>query len=556
MENKKRKLSGLILTGSALAGMANTAATTTSAGFIDFTKKVGSGLKSAVMKHPAISFAVLGVTTLACGVYFVAKRTIRQKQKEDVDQNSPKYKLGNKLKKIGESIEKKKEKDKFNENSKLLIECLEKSGLTDSFEDICEKNKNKNQDGLLYLLKSGNFCKDIAEKLGQLVVNYTGFQKLLFDNNEFDENMGERLITFISNLIINKDLKDKKDNLITFFESIDQHGLKTFSKLIKSSANNALWTIAYLFSKESTLTKNFALLLNKFVDYKKEENSVLINLKLRIFSYFINKTCYSEGNGDEKDKKEEDENEGRAGFTFVLEQKYLDNDFFEGFSKLFSLGDFNKVCDEFIEMFKFNKKFSESKIKGFVSLIKCVKQEKKFNENFCDILKKCQVYKAFEPFFIFDYFDENLSRGFFKILDNDKFNSHKFLRLIIGINGTYNNAGIGFRSLLYYVNTLKNGEKILNNFLDFINDEKFEGVALVNFFKIIEEFSSVDRDKNKNFSIFLSSKDLDVKKFIGKLSDKKFDSENFAKDLKQEDFNAEQCISKNGLKKEVQEIKK
>ena len=42
MENKKRKLSGLILTGSALAGMANTAATTTSAGFIDFTKKLAA----------------------------------------------------------------------------------------------------------------------------------------------------------------------------------------------------------------------------------------------------------------------------------------------------------------------------------------------------------------------------------------------------------------------------------------------------------------------------------------------------------------------------------
>lgn len=38
MGERKKKLSGLILTSSALAGVASTAATTTSAGVIDFLK--------------------------------------------------------------------------------------------------------------------------------------------------------------------------------------------------------------------------------------------------------------------------------------------------------------------------------------------------------------------------------------------------------------------------------------------------------------------------------------------------------------------------------------
>ena len=45
MENKKRKLGGLILTGSALAGFASNAATTTGAGFSDFLKNKVSNFK-------------------------------------------------------------------------------------------------------------------------------------------------------------------------------------------------------------------------------------------------------------------------------------------------------------------------------------------------------------------------------------------------------------------------------------------------------------------------------------------------------------------------------
>lgn len=54
MSERKRKLSGLILTSSALAGVASTAATTTSAGVIDFLKS-GALRGLNIVKNSAIN---------------------------------------------------------------------------------------------------------------------------------------------------------------------------------------------------------------------------------------------------------------------------------------------------------------------------------------------------------------------------------------------------------------------------------------------------------------------------------------------------------------------
>ena len=90
MQDKKKKLSGLILTGSAIASMVGSAANTASADFDDFLENLkdgvsqgvdvvktsvnmlGSNLKNFIIEHPKLSLAMLGVTALACvagGVY-------------------------------------------------------------------------------------------------------------------------------------------------------------------------------------------------------------------------------------------------------------------------------------------------------------------------------------------------------------------------------------------------------------------------------------------------------------------------------------------------------
>lgn len=231
MENKKRKLSGLILTSSALAGMASTAATSTSAGFMGFLKSgfdkvknidTGSKLKNVVVKLRVVAAAVnVTIVSTISGLYSLAKRAANRPSKIIVQDRIDKLKyLGKKY--LGNAC---LAREKFEENLKSIA----KNELVfKNFKwQLNEKNEEK-QEKLTILLSRKHFeeqtikkyeNKKLLEKLTQL------FEQLSKEEVEAISENPNCITSLIENFELEKILKIIKSEDFKaekFFEFFDE----------------------------------------------------------------------------------------------------------------------------------------------------------------------------------------------------------------------------------------------------------------------------------------------------------------------------------------------
>ena len=261
MENKKRKLSGLILTSSALAGMASTAATSTSAGFMGFLKSgfdkvknidTGSKLKNVVVKLRVVAAAVnVSIVSTISGLYSLAKRAANRPSKimsKEVQYRIDKLKyLGKKY--LGNAC---LAQIKFKEN----LESIAKNELVfKNFKwQLNEKNEEK-QEKLTILLSRKHFeeqtikkyeNKKLLEKLTQL------FEQLSKEEVEAISENPNCITSLIENFELEKILK-----IIKSEDFKAEKFFKFFDKFFKEEEDFEIF-------KNWLESKNFNL--NKLVD--------------------------------------------------------------------------------------------------------------------------------------------------------------------------------------------------------------------------------------------------------------------------------------------------
>lgn len=273
MENKKRKLSGLILTSSALAGMASTAATSTSAGFMKFLKSgfdkvknidTGSKLKNVVVKLRVVAAAVnVSIVSTISGLYSLAKRAANRPSKimsKEVQDIIAKY-LGEKKYLKNDCLA----QIKFKAN----LESIAKNELV--FKNFKLQLNEKNEEKLTFLLSGKYFeeqtikkyeNKNLSEKLTQLL------KKLSKEEVEAISKNPNCITSLIENFELEKILKIiksedfKAEKFFEFFDEFfkEKEDFEIFNNWLES--------------------KNFnSTILNKLVD-----NVIIENLNSYTFS--------------------------------------------------------------------------------------------------------------------------------------------------------------------------------------------------------------------------------------------------------------------------------
>lgn len=535
MENKKRKLSGLILTGSALAGMANTAATTTGTGFGDFLKNRVSNFKDITTN---LGNKLRHTATSAKFIDFLNSKIDKTK---DVA-----TRVGSTLNNVVTKSIIPVLLDKAAALSGSVREPVLTKYSSDSkhnnYNDVNEttngesKNENRlnstNAKGEQLNEKLNYYTDSIKERSASKSIS--NIDVLIKNNDEFDEIMAEFLLRFISYDV----LSEKGAGIFSkFLANLGENGIKIFSKLIKKSekVTDSIWNLIGDCDKSA---ENFGLLINGFNGSED---------RLEKLAKFIEETSFIEH------KNEYGEKQFVSKFAVLLRQEEFDQDIAKFVSTIFNSNSSDEKNNNMVSLKKMlNDEFFEDDYAK--KLIKNIKKHKsvinigkvldnrieKHKEN---IEKKgASIGNIKKLTTNNDEFDEIMAGNLIKLLeyhfDIDDKGANNFSKLL----ATLSNNGIKtFSKLIKKSEEVthsiwnlfrESDNKSLENFGLLINEVNGSEDSLKKLKEIIENTSCIEHDNKKGerisentLAILLKQKSFD--QTAAKNFSTLFNSENF-----------------------------
>ena len=563
MDEKKKKLSGLILTGFALAGIASTAAADKiSADFSSFFKdfkgvasrglgvfKTGfSKLRDVVVRYPKLSAILLGASALVSVGYYnyynYKKTTAEHYKKTTAELEVLKQDILNPEK--NQSKEKREGLVKFfNKLSTHEVHCLYSfySKIKDNLE---AKTK------FIHLITAD---EEVADKL-----------ILLLDNFNFNKKSAQGLVSFLEcdkencfiNLLKSKDfVKDAVRGLAYLLEESEGLGslsLSTFVNLFKDNEKGEMVAdeLAVLLRDDffnKNTAKGLVLLLGRHLEDEKEIKQLLRYCYDKNATGFAKLLGSYEFNYNAAEKlimmfKAFDEEASMAFMKLIgncetintplslIKDNNFDNDAAKGFACFFKEANKEKNMKSVHDFFKFCLEDSKDAISGLVYLLKNFGKTNNSPFN-CDLMENL----TFNPY----------ARNLRYLLANCNKKSAeglaKFLKKFQDFGFRYYGAFWHFLA--------KCSEASINGLIECFKDDGYsekiaERLALLikifnngdSMFRIFQKQQSVSR-----FISLLNSEDLDVKKFRDSI-----DVDFLSKELQKQNFNAERFIEKQGLK--------
>ena len=557
MQDKKKKLSGLILTGSAIASMVGSAANTASADFDDFLENLkdgvsqgvdvvktsvnmlGSNLKKIIIEHPKLSLAMLGVTALASvyqGVSYIRKinKKVEDLKKEMLNLNSD-------------------VKDKEIEIYKSNIERL--------FTKLSRYKVHK-FDYFFTKMKESPDCKaqfiDLIKKGEEVVDRFVS----LIECWKFSEKSAESLVLFLESDkegIFTKVLKSHyfDKGTTSGLAVLLRHkgfGIYSLSKLFKLLENNNLG---------ESIVDEFAILLGSWHFDESAANGFVLLLE----------NCYSEQkikglklllrNCDKKStnklacmmgQSSREKFDEKAAKKLLLLLENFDGEAAENFRGLLKEVYIDGIRN-YIGMIK-SDKFSEKAAKGFAHLLKvssawelanriirCLSYGAKAVVGFFLILENCNETNANGVRRKLAYTDRDELEFFLEKCDSEL--AKKICMILKYANDNLDLFNRFFNHALY---------RTIDVFIDMVKSEDFGKSSAQNFsqlngYYLSELFRQFDEKSSKRFLLLLNSEKLDANKLNKKIGKCEFDPEFFAKELCREDFNVDEFILKNELQK-------
>ena len=552
MENKKRKLSGLILTGSALAGFANNAATTTSAGFSDFLKNKVSNFKDVTTNFGnKLSHTV--TRTSAKLIDFLNSKI--DKNKDVITRVGGT--LNNIVTKSITSVSLDKAALSGGSAREPVLTKYSVDGKHNKYNNFNEttNGESKHENNLNSTNTKG---KQLNEKLNYYTdsikersasKSISNIDVLIKNNDEFDKTMEKRLLR-----IIRDDLSEEEAGIFSkFLANLRQNGIKIFSKLIKKSekVTDSIWNLIGDCDKSA---ENFGLLIN---EVNGSENS------LKKLKEIIENTSCIEHDNREGEKISENT------LAILLKQKSFDQTAAKKFSILFNSEKFDieymyyfaKLINELCTDLSIDAR--DTKANNFVTLMKSKNFEKKnIFKKFHDIIKMIYdwVPKTIEDKRYGDclrglsdgllsskQFDEKTAEGLATLLSDKNFDNNAFLSLLA--EGAFRNRAADILAQLF-----KN-ENIAQNFALLIKDKNFDACAFTSIVSnkaITEETYAHVAD---NLAKLLINENLDISKFASMMLANEFSEEKFINTLAKLDFKADDFITENKLQtKELEKV--
>ena len=533
MENKKRKLSGLILTGSALAGFASNATTTTGAGFSDFLRNKVSNFKDITtnfgnkLSHTATSAkfidffnskidktkdvamrvggAVKNVVTKSIIPVFLDKAAaLSGSVRESV---LTKYSADGKHNKYNDVNETNNGESKHENNLNST--------------SIKGKQLNENINNYIDLIKERSASKSISN-----------IDVLIKNNDEFDENMAKCLLR-----IIRDDLNEKEAGIFSkFLSNLRENGIKIFSKLIKKSekVTDSIWNLIGDCDKSA---ENFGLLINgfdgsedcleklaefivgtSFIEHENEYgrkefvSKFAVLLRQEEFNQDIAKfvsTIFNSNSSDEKDNN-------MVNLKKMLNYEFFDDNYAkELIKKIKDIGVINigKVLDSRIQD---HKKSIEEEGKSIENIKKLTTNNDEFDEIFAGHLIKFLKHDYNErESNNFSKLLAKLSNGgiktFSKLIKKSEEITHSIWNLFRESDDkSSENFGLLINEVNGSENSLKKLEQVIKETSEVEHEERSGGTISENTLAILLKQKNFDQKAAKNFSTLFNSDNFDV----------------------------------------------